>query len=97
MNAGMPASRLSAALSRPGAVAIGRRSYGLYLYGWPSQQLVEQFIAPGGTPLQNTAWATALALSLAAASWFLVERPALRLKKRFGTRTPAASPASAPA
>jgi peptidoglycan/LPS O-acetylase OafA/YrhL len=47
--------------------------------------------------LQNTAWATALALSLAAASWFLVERPALRLKKRFGTRTPAASPASATA
>jgi peptidoglycan/LPS O-acetylase OafA/YrhL len=72
-------------------------SYGMYLYGWPSQQLVEQFIAPGGTPLQNTAWATALALSLAAASWFLVERPALRLKKRFGTRTPAASPASAAA
>jgi peptidoglycan/LPS O-acetylase OafA/YrhL len=72
-------------------------SYGMYLYGWPSQQLVEQFIAPGGTPLQNTAWATALALSLAAGSWFLVERPALRLKKRFGTRTPTASPASATA
>jgi peptidoglycan/LPS O-acetylase OafA/YrhL len=72
-------------------------SYGMYLYGWPSQQLVEQFIVPGGTPLQNTAWATVLALSLATASWFLVERPALRLKKRFGTQTPAASPASAPA
>jgi hypothetical protein len=27
-------------------------------------------------------------------SWFLVERPALRLKHRFGTRTPAASPAT---
>ena len=72
-------------------------SYGLYLYGWPSQQLVQQFVAPNGTPLQNMAWATALALALAALSWFLVERPALRLKKRFGTRTPAASPASAPA
>ncbi|HVR82065.1 MAG TPA: acyltransferase [Luteimonas sp.] len=72
-------------------------SYGLYLYGWPSQQLVQQFIAPGGTPLRNMAWATALALALAGLSWFLVERPALRLKKRFGIRTPAASPASAPA
>ena len=72
-------------------------SYGLYLYGWPSQQLVRQFIAPEATPLQNMAWATALALGLAAMSWFLVERPALRLKKRFGTRTPAASPAAAPA
>lgn len=69
-------------------------SYGLYLYGWPSQQLVQQLIAPGGGPLQNMAWATVLALTLAALSWFLVERPALRLKRRFGTRTPAASPTS---
>lgn len=66
-------------------------SYGLYLYGWPSQQLVQQFLMPT-SPLQNMAWATVLALSLAAGSWFLVERPALGLKKRFGTRTPAASP-----
>lgn len=70
-------------------------SYGLYLYGWPSQQLVQQAIAPNDTPLQNMAWATALAL--AALSWWLVERPALRLKKRLGTRTPTASPAAAPA
>ena len=70
-------------------------SYGLYLYGWPSQQLVQQFIAPDGTPLTNMAWATALALLLAALSWFLVERPALRLKKRFGRH--AAAPAAAPA
>lgn len=61
-------------------------SYGLYLYGWPSAQLV-QLYAPGG-PLHNMAWATLLALLLAAASWFLVERPALRLKKRFATRKP---------
>ena len=56
-------------------------SYGLYLYGWPSAQLVQQF-SPGG-PLHNTLWATLLAGALAAASWFLVELPALRLKKRF--------------
>jgi len=72
-------------------------SYGIYLYGWPAQQLVQQFIAPQGTPWQNVAWATPLALLLAAGSWFLVERPALRLKKRFGTRSPAVSPAAAPA
>lgn len=65
-------------------------SYGLYLYGWPSGQLVQHF-APGG-PLHNTLWATVLALALAAASWFLVERPALALKKGFGTRTPKAAP-----
>ncbi len=72
-------------------------SYGLYLYGWPAQQLVQQFIAPGGGPPANTAWSTLLALLLAALSWFLVERPALRLKRRFGTRTPAASPTGAAA
>jgi peptidoglycan/LPS O-acetylase OafA/YrhL len=38
-----------------------------------------------------------LAFACAAASWFLVERPALHWKKRFGTRTPAASPVGADA
>jgi len=71
-------------------------SYGLYLYGWPSQQIVLA-ITRDHRPLVNMAWATVLALLLAALSWHLVERPALRLKKRFGTRTPAASPAAAPA
>ena len=70
-------------------------SYGLYLYGWPAGQLV-QSIAPGG-PLHNTAWATLLALALAAASWFLVERPALRLKRRLVAPAPVASPANAAA
>ena len=70
-------------------------SYGLYLYGWPAAQLV-QLASPGG-PLHNTFWASLLALALAAASWFLVERPALAFKRRFGTHTPAASPAQAPA
>jgi len=70
-------------------------SYGLYLYGWPAAQLV-QLVSPGG-PLHNTLWATLLALALATASWFAVERPALALKRRFGTHTPAASPAQAPA
>jgi peptidoglycan/LPS O-acetylase OafA/YrhL len=68
-------------------------SYGLYLYGWPAQQLV-LLATHDMRPLANMAWATALALVLAALSWFLVERPALHLKHRFGTRTPAASPAT---
>lgn len=70
-------------------------SYGLYLYGWPSAQLV-QLVAPGG-PLHNTFWATCLALVLAALSWFLVEHPALRLKRRFVQRAPEASPVGATA
>lgn len=55
-------------------------SYGLYLYGWPAAQLV-QTLAPGG-PWHNTLWTTVLAGSLAAASWFMIERPALRWKRR---------------
>ncbi|MDR0184715.1 acyltransferase family protein [Lysobacter arvi] len=71
-------------------------SYGLYLYGWPSQQLVLHF-APGTGPLFNTFWATLLAGVLATLSWRLVERPALDLKRKFGRKPPAAAPAPSPA
>ncbi|MFC3816010.1 acyltransferase family protein [Lysobacter sp. GCM10012299] len=59
-------------------------SYGIYLYGWPSQQLV-QLYSPGGA-VHNMLWATLLAGTLATLSWRFVEAPALRLKKRFGPR-----------
>lgn len=65
-------------------------SYGLYLYGWPMAQLVQTF-SPGG-PLHNMLWATVLALGCATASWFLIERPALRLKQRL-TAVPASTAA----
>jgi peptidoglycan/LPS O-acetylase OafA/YrhL len=69
-------------------------SYGIYLYGWPVAQLVQEF-SPGG-PLHNAAWTTLLVLPLAAGSWWLVERPALALKKRFAIRAPqVVSPVSA--
>lgn len=62
--------------------ATGRTdlSYGLYLYGWPMQQLA--LLAGAVTPVANTLAATALALACAALSWFLVEKPALDLKRR---------------
>ena len=68
-------------------------SYGLYLYGWPAAQLVQ--IWSPGSPWHNTVWASVLGLTLAALSWVLVERPALRMKRAFGTKTPVASPANA--
>lgn len=71
-------------------------SYGLYLYGWPAQQLAWMLPA-GKTIAGNIAIATAIALACAALSWVLVERPALRLKKRFVARGPAASPVAAQA
>ena len=70
-------------------------SYGLYLYGWPAGQLVQSF-SPGSA-LHNVLWTTLLAAVLATCSWFLVERPALHLKKRFVARAPEASPVAAQA
>ena len=69
-------------------------SYGLYLYGWPAQQLAWMLPA-GRTIAGNIIIATVIALACAALSWLLVERPALRLKKRFVARGPAASPVAA--
>jgi len=69
-------------------------SYGLYLYGWPAQQLAWMLPA-GKTIAGNIAIATVVALTCAALSWYLVERPALRLKRRFVARGPAASPVAA--
>lgn len=69
-------------------------SYGLYLYGWPAQQLA-WMLPIGKTIAGNIVIATLIALGCAALSWFLVERPALRLKKRFVARGPEASPVAA--
>ncbi len=54
-------------------------SYGLYLYGWPMQQIA--LLAGAASVAANTLASTALALACAAASWFLIERPALRWKR----------------
>jgi peptidoglycan/LPS O-acetylase OafA/YrhL len=69
-------------------------SYGLYLYGWPAQQLAWMLPA-GKTIAGNIAIATVIALACAVLSWVLVERPAVRLKKRFVARGPGASPVAA--
>jgi peptidoglycan/LPS O-acetylase OafA/YrhL len=66
-------------------------SYGLYLWGWPSQQLMQMWVPTAG-PLANTIGATLVAGAFAVASWFLVEAPALRLKSRFHVRAHTASP-----
>lgn len=57
-------------------------SYGVYLYGWPSQQLLVHWL-PGMHPLGNAALGMLLACALGLASWEWVERPALKFKDRF--------------
>src|SRR5207342_3463731 len=71
-------------------------SYGLYLYGWPAQQLA--WMLPAGKSVAgNIVIATTIALTCAGLSWFLIEHPMLRLKKRFVARGPEASPVAAQA
>lgn len=56
-------------------------SYGVYLYGWPVQQIVLMLV-PGQSAMFNTVVSCACALVLAFLSWELIESPALKLKKR---------------
>lgn len=57
-------------------------SYGVYVYAAPIQ--VGLALLGVTAPLPNAAFALLLTLPLAAASWFAIERPALRLKSSVG-------------
>lgn len=59
---------------------FGDYSYGLYLWGFPMQQLVAHFV-PDLVPLANSLCGFVLALIVAIASWHFVEEPALLLKR----------------
>jgi peptidoglycan/LPS O-acetylase OafA/YrhL len=56
-------------------------SYGIYLYAWPIQQLTVRALPHAG-PYRVFAISLLLAWAAGAASWFLVEKPCLRLKTR---------------
>lgn len=56
-------------------------SYGVYLYGWPVQQLVLHFV-PGCSAEFNAAASIVGALLLGYLSWTFIESPALDLRKR---------------
>ncbi len=58
----------------------GDISYGLYIYGWPVAQSIV-LIAPELGPIELAAASLVAASMLAAASWHLIERPALDLKR----------------
>lgn len=58
---------------------LGDYSYGLYLWGFPMQQVVAHHV-PAAMPLANAALALPLAAALAVVSWHSIEKPALSLK-----------------
>lgn len=57
---------------------VGDYSYGVYLYGFPIQQILVQ--SGVVSPLWNVLFALPLALGCAAMSWHFVEKPALGFK-----------------
>lgn len=61
-------------------------SYGVYIYAFPAQQL----LVVGGLghlqPVVLFVVAAVATLPLAAASWFLIEKPSLSLKRRLKRR-----------
>jgi peptidoglycan/LPS O-acetylase OafA/YrhL len=57
----------------------GDPSYGIYLYGWPMQQLA-LLLVPNLTPIGNTLIALPLAAIAAYGSWHLIEKRALAIK-----------------
>jgi peptidoglycan/LPS O-acetylase OafA/YrhL len=60
---------------------FGDPSYGIYIYAWPVQQLLVTLF-PGEGPYFNTVVASVIVVTLALASWHLVEKPCLGLKRR---------------
>ena len=57
-------------------------SYGIYLYGWPVQQLLLKYLPGVFRPLTLFAAALPLACACAYLSWNLVEKPFLKRKPR---------------
>jgi peptidoglycan/LPS O-acetylase OafA/YrhL len=79
----IPSRPLLYVLSLPAMVWIGRISYALYLWHTPIRDVVNGSV--GGSPYRAlVVWP--LAFGAAIASYFLVERPALRFKDRFVPR-----------
>ncbi|OOG62771.1 hypothetical protein B0E46_11095 [Rhodanobacter sp. B04] len=59
---------------------FGDYSYGLYIWGFPMQQVIAHHF-PTLPPLANSLMAFPLALSLGILSWHAIEKPALKLKR----------------
>jgi peptidoglycan/LPS O-acetylase OafA/YrhL len=71
-------------------------SYGLYMYAFPIQLLLTVLGVPKLGLLAYIAVTVLLTVPLAMASWFVIERPALRLKSHGPGRRPAAARSAGP-
>jgi peptidoglycan/LPS O-acetylase OafA/YrhL len=85
----VPTSFVARALRTRPLVAIGRVSYGIYLFNFPIFALVQA--QHWNTPVTLLVEYSATA-ALTLASWRFVERPAQRLRRRFPPRATATQP-----
>lgn len=80
---------------------IGLISYGIFLYHFAVLQQLERWdfqeVAKGKFAWLWLVAGTAGAVLIASASWYLLERPVLRFKRRFDAPAPQAAPAEPPA
>jgi len=58
-------------------------SYGIYLYGWPMQQLVVHFYPNADSFAFHFIASLALTIPFAMFSWHYIEKPLLQLRKKF--------------
>jgi peptidoglycan/LPS O-acetylase OafA/YrhL len=102
------ASALARTLERAPLVALGRYSYALYLFHLPVRAVIRDALLARGWPLTVGgsyllaqlafyAVSTAATLALAWASWHLLEKRFLALRRFVGGETPPARAAEAPA
>ncbi|GAB3804693.1 acyltransferase [Humibacter antri] len=73
---------LSTVIPQPAFIARNDISYGFYIYAWPMQQLVTVFAGDRHGMWLYWLITAVLTTGLALGSWYLVERPVLRLVKR---------------
>jgi len=72
-------------------VLLGKRtdiSYGIYLYGWPIQQLILHFFGVKQDPLYFFSMSIFVTIPVAYISWIFVEAPSLRLVKSQHVKIP---------
>jgi peptidoglycan/LPS O-acetylase OafA/YrhL len=69
---------------------FGDYSYGLYLWGFPVEQAVAHWFGAPTRPMLIFVISLPITLVLAALSWHLIEKPALRLKNANASVKPAA-------
>lgn len=67
----------------PKVFKTGDYSYGIYLYGWPMQQLLVDILPKGTSLLIQFALVIPLVTLFAALSWHWIERPILKLRRKF--------------